>query len=374
VSINLKKTIVVCAAALTGCELVAGIHDLTYSPTVSGDDGPSGGPEEASTGPEASGGDAPVRPTEGGGESSVAPPDGSDTGTQNDAGDAPFSDAPGDGVAPPADAPVDADASTRETGGDGSQVESGSDAEAGTVISTVQIPGPDGGAVRGADGGALTGDLIDDVDTEVDPGWILARGGRVGTWFTYDDGTAGGVVPAPMSTPAMSVGTLLSWDGRAGNLAIHVTGNGAASSAGTGFNLNAFNGPPATYDASAYQGFVFWGRIGGTTGTASVKFQVTDRNTAPAGGVCTAASDGGTGGCYDYFSRNLTFTPTWQEFVVYYGQPCAAPAASCLAQAGFGLPRGLPGLDAAHIYSCQFQLAAGAAFDIWVDDVYFISR
>ena len=238
-------------------------------------------------------------------------------------------------------------------------------ADAKPVPLVVPIPGPDGGPFPGTPAMEveLLGELIDDIDTETTPGWIPVRSGRVGTWFTYDDGTPGGIAPPPMSDPALSIDTIAGWNGTASNLAAHMTGNGMAVYGGMGFDLNAYNNVATTYDATAYRGVVFWGRIGGEAGTYSVKFAIPDVNTSVAGGICT--TDGSTSGCGDYFSKSVPLTPIWHQFVIYYSQ---------LRQTGFGVPKGLSGLDAAHVYSCEYQVAPGAPFDVWIDDVYFILK
>ena len=360
-----KTIIALGVAALTGCELVAGIQDITSSGTASPD---AAAGDDATMGQGDSGSDAAPSPEAAADQSVVPMPDVYDAGSQGDAsGNAPgdaFADAAGDVVSPMVDVTPPPDAGD---GGAAVDAAEGAAPDAAPVSFVVPIPGPDGGALSsdGGDGGPLLGELIDDIDSETMPGWIPIKSGRVGTWFSYDDGTAGGVVPAPMSPPAMSVGPIVGWDGNTANLAAHMTGSGLALYAGMGFDLNAYNNVASTYDATAYRGFTFWGRIGGTTGTASVKFAVPDINTNAVGGVCTAASDGSSSGCGDYFSKLVILTPIWRQFVVYYGQ---------LGQAGFGVPKGLAGLDAAHVYSCEFQVGPGPAFDIWIDDVYFISK
>jgi hypothetical protein len=128
-----------------------------------------------------------------------------------------------------------------------------------------------------------------------------------------------------------------------------------------GFNLNdPSGGSRASYDASAYKGFVFWGRVGTSSAVTQVRFNVPDTNTDPEGGVCTPAAK-----CSDYLGKNLTFTTTWTEYTVYYTD---------LMQQGFGSPLETT-LAAASIYGCQFQVSTmttGAAFDVWIDDIYFI--
>lgn len=349
-------------AALTGCELVAGIQNLTYTGPGSPDAGAPG--DDATTPQTDSGIDSPVDAA-----SDEYAPGLADATSEGPDGNASWADAPGempqeaaaDAVATSSEvnSPLDA-GGTGATGVDVLQVA----ADAGAASFVVPIPGPDGGPLPG-DGGPLLGELIDDINSETMPGWIPIRDGRVGTWFTYSDGTAGGVAPPAGSAPALIVGAIVGWNGNPNNLAAHVSGNGLAVYAGMGFDLNAYNLVASTYDASAYRGFVFWGRIGGDSGSTSVRFAVPDKNTSAAGGVCTAASEGGASGCSDYFAETIALTPTWKQFVVYY---------SDLTQSGFGLPKGLTGLDATEIYSCQFQLSPGAPFDVWIDDIYFIDK
>jgi hypothetical protein len=352
VSANLKKTIVVLVAAgLAGCEAVAGIQDLTYAPPGDndsgsiGDDGssPSGdASNDVTTSADASGG-APLDAT----EAATAQDGGADAPSPSvdGGGDAPVVDArpeatPGDGA--PETGPVGKDA------GDGG----GSGPEAGPPI----IPGADGGPLRGTDGGILAGDLIDNMDLEVAPGSILANGGRRGTWFTFYDGTSGGIVPlpSPASPPSAIIGTITSFAGVTTNKAAHMTGNGVATYAGMGFNVNAL-ATAMTYDASAYQGIVFWARTG--TGTASLSFNIPDMNTSAQGGVCTTCGD-------NLSLPPIALTTTWQQYVASFNQ---------LRPQGFGVPPEAA-LDVAAIYGAQFQMTAGPSFDVWVDDVYFIVK
>jgi hypothetical protein len=89
-----------------------------------------------------------------------------------------------------------------------------------------------------------------------------------------------------------------------------------------------------------------------------VRFNVLDRNTAPpgSGGIC----DGGA--CNGYYGVNLSVGADWQQYVVYYSQ---------LARPPFAIPDGV-NFDPAHMIGCEWQVYQGQAFDLWVDDVYFI--
>ena len=351
------------ASGLAACAALVGVQDVPV-PIDASEDSAAG---EASTDAEASAADKSE-------ERDGSP----DRGASADAGDARAVDALREGVG--AEVVVDAasEDGSAQSGSEGGGADVAAESNASDAMAVgdaasegptsasfaVPIPGPDGGSPRGNDGGVLMGELIDDIDSEFTPGYILPRSGRMGSWFTYDDGTSGGVVPAQASPPSTVVSAITGWDGNTNNLAAHATGSGLASYAGIGFTLNVSSGGSSTYDGTPYQGFSFWGRIGGTSGSTAVRFSVPDPNTVAQGGVCTDDA-GGTAGCSDYFGKAFTFTPTWQQFVVYYDQ---------LGQQGFGTPKGLPGVDAAHMYSCEFQPVAGAAFDVWIDDVYFIDK
>jgi hypothetical protein len=338
-----------------GCELVAGIQDLTLSSAA------DGGSPDATIADQSSSGatDADSR-AELGSIDVAAMPDVRDAGPSILGGDAPSVQNSGDAASISAQSDARSEAETPESGFDGST----SDGEAGASGYAVPLLGSDGGAIHGQDGGPLLGELIDDIDSETTPGWILARSLRVGTWFTYDDGTAGGIVPVPGTPSAIVMGGLAPPGGPTLHGA-HAQGNGLAMYAGMGFNLNAYNNVVSTYDASRYQGVVFWARVGADSGTIAVKFAIPDRNTASAGGLCTL-SDGSASGCGDYFSTApLTLTASWQEYVVYFDR---------LGRAGWGTPMSLPGLDAANVYSCQWELTSGPAFDVWIESVYFIEK
>jgi len=248
----------------------------------------------------------------------------------------------------PPEAGVDAPSDT------GTKQEAAADAPAVDAPSTPDAPSGDAG---------VTYVLIDDM--EGNTGEISAPKGGNGYWFTFGDGTAAGVETPPstaspfpdsaISPPRAVSAPFAALSGASSTYGAEVSGSGFAMFAGMGFN---FKNPRATYDASAYIGFVFWGRTGGTTTDGTVRFLVPDAHTDPAGGICTM--------CNDFFGENLVFTASWTQYTVMY---------SDLSQAGFGVPTETT-LDAASVYAVQFQVStkapAGEAFNIWVDDIYFI--
>jgi hypothetical protein len=213
---------------------------------------------------------------------------------------------------------------------------------------------PSDGATQ--DGFAI--EMIDDM--EANTGLVLAVKGRSGAWFTYNDGTtsasqspdAGGKFLPSVITPPRGSSNYAS---RTNGLGFTVWG------AGMGFNVNdppsgPNQGKRSTYDAGGYDGFVFWARIGTGT-TAAVRFNVPNKDTDPAGGVCSPPS-----ACSDYFGKNLVLTDTWTMYIVKY---------SDLQQLGWGQPV-TTGFDPKTIYGCQLAVGANTTFDVWIDDIAFL--
>ncbi|MCX4240805.1 hypothetical protein [Paraliomyxa miuraensis] len=192
--------------------------------------------------------------------------------------------------------------------------------------------------------------LIDDL--ELEPGQMLPddeipnHDGRVGYWFTYNDGT-----PAAMQTPVPgsfqpSVGGAAGTGYSAGT-----SGQGFVSwGAGMGVKLNNDFSGDCPYDASSYDGITFWGR-----GNVPVRLLVTTRATHPIaqGGTC----DPGMGQCADHFGINLVLGPMWQEHTVEWGD---------LLQQGWGIPAAF---DPGQIIEVQWQVSPGQVFDVQIDEL-----
>jgi hypothetical protein len=323
--------------ALAGCQLIAGVRDITAS---------EGGVPDSGVDVFVSGtdsGDATHPPDTG------APGDGGreDVISGNEGGGHADGGAPDVTVLP-------------EAGTDATHPETGVDA--GIDAPKADTGGPkDSGS--GDTGSSVTYVLIDDM--EGNTGQITLMGGN-GYWFTYGDGTtgatesptAGGAFTDTSISPARSVSApFAALSGATSTYGAAFSGMGFNAYAGMGFNFK--NPPPvATFDGTAYSGFVFWGRIGSGTTDGTVRFLVPDANTDPSGGICTS--------CSDYLGENLTFTTSWQMFTVKYTD---------LSQIGFGLPKETS-LEASKLFGVQLQVTtkapAGEAFDVWIDDLYFI--
>ncbi|WP_433927211.1 hypothetical protein AB3662_29435 [Sorangium cellulosum] len=214
-----------------------------------------------------------------------------------------------------------------------------------------------GGAGGGA-GGAGASDagaepppctaLLDDL--EDGDSAILTCEGRVGSWYTYNDGTRSGTQTPLPGRPFVPVSP-----GHASEHAAHVAGSGFTTrGAGMGFDLNlAPGGAKLSYDASAYAGLTFWAKAAAPT---HIYVNLPDRNTDREGGVCEGS------GCGDHFGEGLDLTTEWAQYTVMF---------SILSTDGWGVPAP-PAFDAAHAYSVEFHTAKSTVFDMLVDDIAFV--
>jgi hypothetical protein len=242
------------------------------------------------------------------------------------------------------------------TGHDSGSVASEGETGTGTGSSSGTNTGTGTGDDASADSGpGLQLEAIDDMATN--SGSILPSHGRVGAWYTYNDATAGATeMPGVPFTK-----TALNPPRDTANFAARMQGSGFTLwGAGEGFNLDdPGNGEGGSakiaYDASAYTGIAFWAKAGSGS-TTSLRVNVSDKDTDPAGGVCMPVSK-----CNDHFGATLPLSTQWRQFVLPFSE---------LKQAGWGMPA--PSFDPAHLYACQFQVVAGATFDIWIADIYFV--
>jgi len=209
---------------------------------------------------------------------------------------------------------------------------------------------------------AGAGTLVDDMLGM--GGAIIACGGRMGYWYTYDDGTAGATLTPTAGMPFTF--TAISGTGPAGGgpdggpatMAAMMSGMGfTVYGAGMGFDLNSAGGAAAkgSYNASAYSGISFWamGSAGGV-----VRFNVPDKDTDPSGGVCSGT---GANQCTDDHGHTLTLTTSWQQFSFTWAE---------LTQQGYGYVEA--SIDTAALVSMKFQVnSPTGTFDVWVTDIAF---
>jgi hypothetical protein len=224
-------------------------------------------------------------------------------------------------------------------------------------------PGAGGsGPSAGCSDVAAPADLVSDFETgKAD---VANVGGRNGSWFVFNDGSG---MQTPTKTPNVALPAEMG-GACASQYAFHTKGTGfTVWGAGVGATLTPGGGDggtsKATYDASAYTGIAFMAKV---DKTVSVRFSVTDKNTAVEGGLCEDTSDKtSTRRCGDYFGLDLSVDATWKEYTLSFSDS---------AQNGWGLPEQT--MDKAHIYAFHAQVKGAATtpanFELWLDNVHFV--
>jgi hypothetical protein len=151
--------------------------------------------------------------------------------------------------------------------------------------------------------------------------------------------------------------------------------------AGMGFDFAA---PPARpVDLSPYQGITFWGRAEAGADPTRISIQIQDSNTDARGNVCDKTMpDSDQRSCSNAFEVSVDLTDMFTRYTVHFSQ---------LKQSAFGY-RIVPSvLQIDKIYSLAFGVwtpggacqapavcAGGVSptltFDIWIDDLYLVSK
>jgi hypothetical protein len=211
-----------------------------------------------------------------------------------------------------------------------------------------------GGGIVSTGGTAGTGgclglapneELIDDLNDG--DRYIPSIKGRVGAWKANHDGSPNAkMYPDGDFVPTQTGDACRKY-------AAYVYGGGYVD-----WGSDFLFGLGAPYDASKYTGITFWAKVDpGTLSVVRVTFP--DKDTDPAGNLCSDTSTAGTNACYNHYGKRLTLSSTWMKYTVSF---------SDLTQGSWG--RQAP-FDPATIYEVQFQIQAGSNFGIWVDDVAF---
>ena len=189
----------------------------------------------------------------------------------------------------------------------------------------------------------LDGSLVDDMNDG--DGFIPDVGGRTGSWSsTHDDTPEASMFPEPTEPFSMT-----DTGDSCRKMASRVFGGPyAVWGAAWGFGLGA------PYDMSAFSGISFLAKIeAGSASVIRVSIETTDTN--PWGGVCEGAQ------CGDNFGRRVTLSNKWQRYTLPF---------DALMQEGWGLQVGE--FDPAKAFGVKFSVGAGAAFDVWIDDVWLV--
>ncbi|AUX28402.1 MULTISPECIES: hypothetical protein [Sorangium] len=222
----------------------------------------------------------------------------------------------------------------------------------------------DGAGAGGGDVAVPTDlDLIDDM--EDGDGTITETGGRLGHWYSYNDGT--GTQSPPVYTEEVPVGfvpeALMPPRGES-TMAMHTFGSGFTEwGAGVGFALNGEDMQVFPYDASAYAGIAFWAKLGDPDAEATMKVSVSDRVSEPAGGICDeAAGSGEPNRCFDHWFYTAHLGTEWAQVVIPFEE---------LTREGWGAEPDAQAVDVAGLYVIEFRFAQDEDFDVYVDDVSF---
>jgi hypothetical protein len=195
-----------------------------------------------------------------------------------------------------------------------------------------------------ADPGTNPDALIDDFEDGDSHAVVLD--GRDGYWWTHHDPNGSTISPekfAPEEGGANGTGK-----------ALHVSGRTASSDGayGSSIGLNFGN---SLYDASKYTGISFKAKVGPNS-TKKVRFKIGDVNTHEQLGKCKS--------CWNHFGKDMELSTEWKEYRVMFADTSQA--------AGWGDPRP-KSITPAQLASIDFTVGPGATFDLWVDDLQFLT-
>lgn len=239
-------------------------------------------------------------------------------------------------------------------GASGGAASSGAGGKGGTAGS---------GGLSQAGGVAGSGyDLVDDF--EDGDSQIQVANGRNGYWFTYNDGTATGVivpdtqkVPPDVLEPEVTVGP----QGE-NTPALHVKVDSGFTSwgAGLGFNFSQASGARTVYDLTPYQGIVFYARaVGATSLHLELLTEATQEGTDGKCGV-PAVVPSASAKCGDNFAAIFPVTTDWTRISIKFSD-------FPLARAGWGAA--ISAADFNQALAIQIRGNKAQAYEVWIDDV-----
>jgi hypothetical protein len=222
----------------------------------------------------------------------------------------------------------------------------------GATLSACSAQDGGAGAAPRGSAEALLIDDLEDGDGSADT--VL---GQPSTWWVASDGSGAiappaGAIPLPQAIPG----------GRAASKrAMRVTGAGFTvwgADVSLGMTDDGPQGP--FMDAAEFSGIRFWARAGEMNQSA-VRFQIQDRQTQPAGGLCDPTPDSEQR-CYNGFGASLESLDTeWRLYELSFS--------GLTQREGWGY-RG-DTVDATGIRNVEWTFEPGLDFDLWIDDVFF---
>jgi len=241
----------------------------------------------------------------------------------------------------------------------GATSEGGAAASAGAESGGAPQAGTGGNAGTSSQGGSAGTPnmlVLEPIDNFEDGTISVAPyGDRLGTWYLFNDGSAGSQGPTQFYAVLLPVADMADRPGS--QRVLHVNASGYAES-GVGADF-AFS--KAQYNALAYAGVHFWAKVGASA-VDEVRVRFLDVQTLQKGMQCSSDTDAGASGCGDHYGKSVTLTTSWEEYTVLFED---------LSHAGTGNPGPGGALDSAHVYSIEFAFGSGTV-DFWLDDLSFI--
>jgi hypothetical protein len=173
-----------------------------------------------------------------------------------------------------------------------------------------------------------------------------ALAGRVGSWYGFDDGTG---------SSSKEVFAIMRGANSVNGL--HLMGQGFTTwGAGVGVDLNNSGTTQTTkapWDASAYAGVTFWARA---QATVTVTVTLPNADTDAAGNSCST--------CGHHYSKAVQVSSTWQRFTIDFSEltlePGGVPTPTAFKPSG--------------LLSVHFRFSAAASYDVYLDDVAFVTN
>src|SRR6478609_1335218 len=192
------------------------------------------------------------------------------------------------------------------------------------------------------------GALIDDMEDE--SGHICFGAGRVGVWYSFNDGTLSAVQWPAEAPPGTPIATSLIPGGRGASAhGIHTYGSGFWGwGSGVGVDLNFDGATYHVYDATHYQGVQFWARGGDANGELRFRVGTASTTALKYGGTCGSTLDAE---CAGPAGTSLKVGAEWRQFTVSFGELGVAS-------------------ERDHLTNIQFMTKG--SFDFWIDDVSFV--
>ena len=239
--------------------------------------------------------------------------------------------------------------SSGSSGGSGSSSSSGSSGSSGSGSSSSSSSsgGVDGGIV--CQGLAANEELVDNMNDGSQ--FIPNIHGRAGAWQVEHDTTPGATMFPPDGTfPMSDTGDpcrLLAARAYGGQFVLW----------GSSF-LVGLGGP---YNASPYKGISFWAKVGPSS-TNFLRVAFPDKDTDPAGGLCSTAP-GALNGCYDHFGKSIMLSTTWTKVTIRFTDLTQQAFGNLVAQ-----------FDPSTLFRIEWDIFPGATFDIWVDDLALLTQ